>query len=122
MNTNQNLTPWQPGESGNPDGRPKGSKNLSSYIREMLTDESFEGIIFDINRGPYSFKGVPIKAIVSVAITKAINGDHRSMEWLAKYGYGHKLDIETDSTLPRPILNVYTRGSSPDPTRIVNQV
>lgn len=32
--------PWlfQPGQSGNPKGRPKGSKTLKTYVAEMLRD------------------------------------------------------------------------------------
>lgn len=30
------ITPWEPGVSGNANGRPKGSKNRSTVAREML--------------------------------------------------------------------------------------
>lgn len=35
-----NSRPWlfQPGKSGNPGGRPKGSKSLKTYAQEMLRD------------------------------------------------------------------------------------
>lgn len=32
-------TKFKPGESGNPEGRPKGSRNLSTILREMLEEE-----------------------------------------------------------------------------------
>lgn len=32
-------TKFKPGESGNPAGRPKGSRNLSTILREMLEEE-----------------------------------------------------------------------------------
>lgn len=37
-----NNRPWlfQPGKSGNPGGRPKGSKSLKTYAQEMLRDMS----------------------------------------------------------------------------------
>ena len=31
---NNNLSPWQPGQSGNPSGRPKGTRNLAGYVLE----------------------------------------------------------------------------------------
>ena len=33
-NANNNLSPWQPGQSGNPSGRPKGTRDLSGYVLE----------------------------------------------------------------------------------------
>lgn len=35
-----NSKPWlfQPGQSGNPGGRPKGSKSLKTYVQEYLRD------------------------------------------------------------------------------------
>jgi hypothetical protein len=32
----EDLTPWQKGQSGNPSGKPKGAKNRSTVIRELL--------------------------------------------------------------------------------------
>ena len=29
-----NLSPWQPGQSGNPSGRPKGTRDLAGYVLE----------------------------------------------------------------------------------------
>ena len=36
MSKIENLKPFEKGKSGNPTGRPKGSKNRSTIIREML--------------------------------------------------------------------------------------
>jgi len=33
-NPNNNLSPWQPGQSGNPSGRPKGTRDLAGYVLE----------------------------------------------------------------------------------------
>ena len=32
--TNNNLSPWQPGRSGNPSGRPRGTRDLAGYVLE----------------------------------------------------------------------------------------
>ena len=33
-NPNNNLSPWQPGHSGNPSGRPRGTRDLAGYVLE----------------------------------------------------------------------------------------
>ena len=33
-NTNNNLSPWKPGHSGNPSGRPRGTRDLAGYVLE----------------------------------------------------------------------------------------
>ena len=33
-NPNNNLTPWQPGQSGNPSGKPRGTRDLAGYVLE----------------------------------------------------------------------------------------
>ncbi|MDB5185281.1 MAG: hypothetical protein JWN38_1089 [Candidatus Saccharibacteria bacterium] len=38
-------------------------------------------------------KEIPVKAIVGTLITKALDGDMRAIDLLAKYGYGTKLDL-----------------------------
>jgi len=34
--TANNLSLWQPGQSGNPSGRPKGTRDLAGYVLEPL--------------------------------------------------------------------------------------
>ena len=33
-NANNKLSPWQPGQSGNPSGRPRGTRDLAGYVHE----------------------------------------------------------------------------------------
>lgn len=87
-------TQFKPGESGNPAGKPKGTKHLSTWIQDLLNDEEFEANILDSKVGVIKFKGAPIKAIVMVALRKAAAGDEKAREWLAKYGYGTKQEID----------------------------
>lgn len=85
-------TQFKPGESGNPAGKPPGTKHLSTYIQEALTDENFELKLKDGS----ILKEMPIKAIIKTAVAKSVSGDTRAMEWLAKHGYGEKLNLEVE--------------------------
>lgn len=86
---------WKPGQSGNPAGKPKGAKQLSTWIQNLLNDDEFEFIILGgKDKGKQiSYKGAPIKAIVGVAIHKAMKGDVKWADWLAKHGYGSKIIV-----------------------------
>ncbi len=104
-----NLTPLLPGQVLNPHGRPKGSKNLSHWIRELLTDENFETNLLDSRKGVIEYKGAPIKALITVAIHRAIHDEkngYKWAEWLGKYGYGIAMKIEGDGT-PINVVHIY---------------
>lgn len=89
-------TQFKPGKSGNPAGKPKGSKNLKTIIRE-LEDEDFNWNLVPIKQKDAAKKiGAPWRAIMFTALAKAYSGDVRAMEWLRKSGYGDKMDITTD--------------------------
>jgi hypothetical protein len=49
---NNNLSPWKPGHSGNPSGRPKGTRDLAGYVLES-TDGGQElvDVLVSIARG-----------------------------------------------------------------------
>ena len=51
-NPNNNLNPWKPGQSGNPSGRPKGTRDLAGYVLES-TDGGQElvDVLVSIARG-----------------------------------------------------------------------
>jgi len=112
--SNPNAVPpehskWKPGQSGNPAGKPKGTKHLSTYIQEALTDENFE---LKLKDGTI-MKEMPIKAIIKTAVAKSVSGDTRAMEWLAKHGYGEKLNLEVTDTR-KEILSKYGLGEVTD--------
>ena len=54
-NADYNLSPWKPGQSGNPSSRPKGTRDLAGYVLEG-TDGGKE----------------LVDALVSIAITPRI--------------------------------------------------
>lgn len=89
-------TAWKPGASGNKAGKPKGTLNLSTHIRNLLNDESFVAWVPDSKFGIREFKGAPIKAIINSLIIRAIAGDVRAFDLLAKYGYGSKIDLSVE--------------------------
>lgn len=82
---NDNLKPWKPGQSGNPAGRPTGSRNLRSIIRDLLEDKSVYSKMTDLVSLDKS--STPIEAIIVTLISKAIAGDQKSAEVLLKYGF-----------------------------------
>ncbi len=37
-NADNNLSLWKPGQSGNPSGRPRGTRDLADYVLETTDD------------------------------------------------------------------------------------
>lgn len=115
--SNPNAVPpehskWKPGQSGNPKGKPKGTKHLSTYIQEALTDENFELKLKDGS----IMKEMPIKAIIKTAVAKSVSGDTRAMEWLAKHGYGNLVRIEIDDPLDKILGKFEIEGDNANET------
>jgi len=51
-NQSNNLSPWQPGQSGNPSGRPKGTRDLADYVLETTDGgKDLVGALVCIARG-----------------------------------------------------------------------
>lgn len=89
MANQQNLKSWQPGQSGNPTGKPKGTKHISTWIQNILEDGNFTYKL----RGKKTKTGAPLKAILEALVIKALEGDMRAFDLLCKYGYGQKYDV-----------------------------
>lgn len=97
-------TQFKPGNPGGP-GIPKGYKHISTWIQEMMNDDEFEARLLDPKGGFIDFKGPALQAIIMTARHKASNGDEKAREWLAKYGWGTKLDLTTGGKpMPAPIF------------------
>ena len=101
------LTQWEPGKSGNPAGRPKGSKDgIDAHCRRLLAkDLSFSQI-----KDKLKAKGIDLEdetnaeAISVVLVLKALTGDLKAIEMVEKYGLDLP-DGADDPTLP-PQINV----------------
>lgn len=117
-------TRFKPGQSGNPAGRPKG-KSLSSTIQDMLDDEKFierisQGVKDKVLEADPDFQGTPMRAMITAALIEAININgnpqqrHAARDWLAKYGYGTKVDVtskgERISEAPKVVSAIQPRG------------
>jgi hypothetical protein len=83
-------TRFQPGVSGNPAGKPKGSKNKRTHIREMIEDPDFDWSILSRRRAKeleFMFDTVGV-AIAHKMIAEAMSGNVRATEWLRETAYG----------------------------------
>lgn len=94
MANEQNLKPFPKGVSGNPNGKPKGTKHINTWVQQLLHDEEFEAWINDPRTGVKEFKGAPIKAIIKAQIIKAVNGDTKAYDSLVKSGWVQKQEID----------------------------
>ena len=99
------LTQWEPGKSGNPAGRPKGSKDgIDAHCRRLLAkDLSFPQIKDKLKAKGIDLEiGTNAEAISVVLVLKALTGDLKAIEMLGKF----ELDLTDpadDPTLPSQI-------------------
>lgn len=71
---------FRPGQSGNPNGRPRGSKNLSTVIEKELDNRI--GVTEDGMRKTITKRVAAIKQLVN----KAVSGDAKAIALLLKTG------------------------------------
>jgi len=96
---------FKKGTSGNPKGRPKGSKNFAT----LLEDELFQRVVIKENG---TMKTVTkLHAIVKSLIAKAGSGDTRAIGLIVGlYDQGQAADSAIESVMPardRAILEAY---------------
>jgi hypothetical protein len=110
----ENLKKIKPGQVLNPNGRPKGSKNLSTIVKE-LEDENFDWSKMPEKQIEAITKlGAPWKAITYAAVGNAIAGDIRAAEWLRKAGYGDKIDITSNGESIQPVMVKFVDADDTD--------
>ena len=101
MANEKNLKPFKKGTSGNPKGRPKGVKNWSTIVQQLLADETILDKV--VTKKPDFWDDLPSKnganLIVVTMMVNAVNGDKQAAEWLRKSGFGDKLTHEFEDGL-----------------------
>jgi hypothetical protein len=73
------TTRFRKGQSGNPRGRPRGSRNFASLVDEALAEPVM------INENGRRKKATKLQVIVKQLVNKAAQGDHRSIQLLMAF-------------------------------------
>lgn len=113
------FKPENAAELGSKGGKNKaGSKHLSTIIRELAEEIDWDKTTLtnkeDLKK---RFGKNGFKAMCYVALTKAMTGDVRAMDWLAKYGYGQKIDLTSDyKPLKISLVEFVNSGKDQDTT------
>lgn len=98
-----NLKSWQPGVSGNPKGRPKGSRNIKKVIQDMLNDPNvYERLPKNLSRDTET----PLEAILCTLMTKAMRGDIRATDVLLKYSVDRDIVAQGDGFFSQNELKI----------------
>jgi hypothetical protein len=101
MNKEDNLRPaWEKGESGNPHGRPKGSKNRSTIARRWLeVNQSLKNPITGEN------ETMSQEDLMTLAlIKKAREGDVNAYKALMDSGYGAPVQQIEQTNIEIPLF------------------
>lgn len=94
MANEQNLIPAKKGEVRNPNGKPKGTKHLKTLIQDIGNNIDWnKTTLKDKDKMKELYGNNAWKAMSYVAFTKAMAGDPKAMDWLAKNGYGQMVDV-----------------------------
>jgi hypothetical protein len=108
-NQGNNLSPWQPGQSGNPSGRPKGTRDLAGYVLET-TDGGKELVdaLVSIARGV--MPNVPVQADSRPRKDQQVRpaDQLKAIEMLLDRGFGRspqQLDV-AHSVTDRPLKHL----------------
>ena len=84
-----NLVSFKKGQSGNPNGRPKGTKNRSTLVRELLEMES----TFNNPLTEQSEKLSYAEQIIIAQIAEARKGNVQAFKELMDSAYGKMKDV-----------------------------
>lgn len=100
------ATQFKPGQSGNPKGLPKGFIPTRTMMREMMEGEIdwSEIPIRGSEQMEQKYGKRVMKAVIAVALAKALEGDASARRWLTETLYGKSLDVALEfKPQPTPI-------------------
>lgn len=97
----ENLTPIQPGEVRNPNGRPKGSKNRATVLKGLLKIKVKQKNPLKDGKE----ETMSVEQIIELAlIKKAMGGDVRAIQLVSEKMYGKiPLDINLGGQEDKPL-------------------
>ena len=101
MNKEENLKPnWEKGESGNPNGRPKGSRNRSTIARQWLeVNQNLKNPLTGES------ENMSQEDLMTLAlIKKAREGDVSAYKALMDSGYGAPLQQVEQTIIEQPLF------------------
>ncbi len=101
MANEENWKPWVKGQSGNPAGKAKGTRNRSTIIREWLETKATDGKEGDV-----------ADQLVRALIIKASEGDVMAFRELFDSGYGKNTD-KVQSTVHYTKMGSVMLGDKP---------
>jgi hypothetical protein len=87
------LTRFKRGVSGNPNGRPKGAKNLNSVLAKELASK------VAVTENGKQQKLPKIAVVAKRLVNKAVEGDARSIQTLIKHAEPQSIEAEAPSEL-----------------------
>jgi hypothetical protein len=98
---------FKPGTSGNPSGRPKGARALTSDLMSELAE------MVEVGDGPRRVRVTKQRAIVIALLREAMKGDLRAVDTVMRACVpASQVDAEQDADAPEDAAIVRTLGGS----------
>ena len=97
---------FRPGQTGNPNGRPKGTRNFKSDLREELSE------ITSFREGGRDISISKQRALIKRLVASAIEGDARSIATLMSFcarAFGEDNDDQQQAPEDREIVQAFKR-------------